>query len=97
MDFKDRMAVSGDVHTSELATVVDYLGYPGLNARGHGRFVLSDTTTVPTLTFDLFIDSLEYKAIHGEKGRILARLTRAFRTPEGRGSTWLAPMSVGPL
>lgn len=95
--FADRMAVSGDLNASDVETLARYLGYPGAHAQAHGRFVLTETTTDPTLTFDVQLDSVRYKAVSGAHGKMLAKLARAFKAPSGRVSTWLSPLDVGPL
>jgi hypothetical protein len=97
MKFSDRMAVSGDLFPSDVGTLLAFLDYPGASARGHGRFVLSEKTTDPTLTFDVQLDSLRYKAMTGTRGRVLARLSRAFQVPVGRVSAWAAPLRLGAL
>ena len=97
MKFVDRIAVSGDVRTHDLERLVGDLGFPGAHAQGQGRFVLTDQTKDPTLTFDLRVDSLRYKILEAPQGRVFARLAQAFRAPTGRVSGRLAPLSVGGL
>lgn len=86
MKFTDRIAVSGDLSAHDLERLVADLGFPGAHARATGRFVLTDRTSDPTLTFDLSMDSISYKILHAPQGRVLARLAHAFRTPTGRVS-----------
>jgi autotransporter translocation and assembly factor TamB len=97
MAFADRMAVTGDLQAADVETLVDYLGYPGTHAQAIGRFVLNDKTTDPTLTFDVQLDSVQYKNLSSGAGRMMARLARAFQAASGRVSTWLSPVYAGPL
>lgn len=97
LSFSEGMAVAGDLKSANVESLVARLGFPGMTSEAEGRFLLTDRTTDPTLTFDVRLDSLDYKIIHAQHARVMARLERAFQAPTGRVSGQVAPFTVGGL
>lgn len=84
VEFGGDMVIDGTVDIAHITPVMDYLGYAGSDGASHGRFSLRSTSTDPTLSFDLMIDSLSYKNAIASRAHVAARLTHAFTGARGK-------------